>query len=122
MRGEKSRFQLFGDTVNTAARVESTGERGKIHLSEETADLIIDAGKQHWITARRDKVNAKGKGSLQTYWLEVDPQSIKFNHKSTALLYDELGNNKSKTKAAKDSQTGWRDPLDRRDGQAVDLP
>jgi hypothetical protein len=69
LRGEKSRFQLFGDTVNTAARIESTGERAKIHLSEDTADLIIAAGKGHWVTAREEKVSAKGKGRLQTYWL-----------------------------------------------------
>ena len=71
MRGEKSRFQLFGDTVNTAARIESTGERAKIHLSEDTADLIIAAGKGHWVTARKGKVSAKGKGQLQTYWLDL---------------------------------------------------
>ena len=47
LRGEKSRFQLFGDTVNTAARVESTGVRNKIHLSHETAELLHSAGKSN---------------------------------------------------------------------------
>ena len=71
MRGEKSRFQLFGDTVNTAARIESTGERGKIHLSEDCANLVIEAGKGHWVKPRENKVSAKGKGKLQTYWLDI---------------------------------------------------
>eukprot|EP00538_Stauroneis_constricta_P012478 CAMPEP_0119548166 /NCGR_PEP_ID=MMETSP1352-20130426/2141_1 /TAXON_ID=265584 /ORGANISM="Stauroneis constricta, Strain CCMP1120" /LENGTH=1235 /DNA_ID=CAMNT_0007593355 /DNA_START=105 /DNA_END=3812 /DNA_ORIENTATION=- len=69
LRGEKSRFQLFGDTVNTAARMESTGERSRIQISQETADELIACGRQHWITPRADKVNAKGKGELQTYWV-----------------------------------------------------
>jgi class 3 adenylate cyclase len=69
LRGEKSRFQLFGDTVNTAARIEATGRRNKIHLSEETADLLTVAGKAHWLRRREQLVTAKGKGKLQTYWL-----------------------------------------------------
>ena len=71
LRGEKSRFQLFGDTVNTAARMESTGVRHKIQISQETADLLIAAGKESWVRPRKDLVEAKGKGRLQTYWLAV---------------------------------------------------
>jgi class 3 adenylate cyclase len=72
LRGERSRFQLFGDTVNTAARMESTGVPDRIQLSQETADLILAAGKSSWIYAREDKVNAKGKGMLQTYFLQLE--------------------------------------------------
>ena len=35
LRGERARFQLFGDTMNTAARIETSGMRDKIHISEE---------------------------------------------------------------------------------------
>jgi Adenylate and Guanylate cyclase catalytic domain len=70
LRGEKSRFQLFGDTVNTAARMESHGLIGRIQISQATADLLIEARKEHWLEAREDKVEAKGKGLLQTYWAE----------------------------------------------------
>ena len=60
LRGKRSRFQLFGDTVNTAARVEASGEGGKIHLSEDTALLLQKAGKGHWITKRPEPLNLKG--------------------------------------------------------------
>jgi class 3 adenylate cyclase len=67
--GEKSRFQLFGDTVNTASRMESTGEKNRIQVSDVTADLIKQTGKGHWLLPRENLVEAKGKGYLQTYWL-----------------------------------------------------
>lgn len=69
LRGERARFQLFGDTVNTTARIETTGQRNRIHISQETADLLIAHGKQGWIEKRQDEVEAKGKGKLSTYWL-----------------------------------------------------
>ena len=69
LRGQKSRFQLFGDTVNTCARLESSGEGNAIHISKETANLLIDAGKPFWIREREDAVELKGKGTLKTFWV-----------------------------------------------------
>ena len=55
-----ARFQLFGDTVNTASRIETTGEKNRIHLSEETANLLISMGKERWVMERTNRVEAKG--------------------------------------------------------------
>jgi class 3 adenylate cyclase len=64
LRGERSRFQLFGDTMNTCARIESNGKKSRIHISEETANLLIKAGKTSWVKPREDSVYAKGKGTF----------------------------------------------------------
>lgn len=66
-------MQLFGDTVNTASRMESTSERGCIQLSSSTAALIRRAGKGNWLKPREDPVKAKGKGLLYTFWA-IPPQ------------------------------------------------
>jgi len=76
LRGEKSRFQLFGDTVNTAARMESTGQKNRIQVSQYTADLIRAGGKGHWLVKRDELVTAKGKGEMQTYWLRPASRTL----------------------------------------------
>ncbi|CAJ1964576.1 unnamed protein product [Cylindrotheca closterium] len=69
LRGDKSRFQLFGDTVNTASRIESTGIRNRIHISLETHNQLLSFGKANWVIPREDVVVAKGKGQMKTFWL-----------------------------------------------------
>ena len=42
---------------------------GRVQLSNDTAQLLIKAGKDSWIEERDTLVEAKGKGSMKTYWL-----------------------------------------------------
>lgn len=68
-------------SIDTTARMESSGKPGFVHVSKETADLLTQSGKKHWLTMREEKIVAKGKGELQTYWLKKrlkhsDTQSI----------------------------------------------
>ena len=77
LRGERSRFQLFGDTMNTASRIESNGKPGRIHISQETHGYLVAANKGHWATPREDMITAKGKGKLKTYWLDTHKATSK---------------------------------------------
>ena len=69
IRGQRARFQLFGDTVNTASRMESLSKPGRIQVSSTTAELLRAAGFARWLREREDAVQAKGKGELRTFWL-----------------------------------------------------
>jgi len=73
LRGDRGRFQLFGDSVNTASRMESTGVVGNIQASQATADFLHAAGKGHWIVPREEKITVKGKGEMQTYFIQINP-------------------------------------------------
>jgi class 3 adenylate cyclase len=56
-------YDLWGDTVNTASRMESHGVPGRIHVTEATSQLLVD----DFELEKRAPIEVKGKGAMQTY-------------------------------------------------------
>ena len=63
---ERLQYDVWGDTVNVASRMESTGAPGRIHVSAEFAQAI----NGEVVLIPRGEVEVKGKGTMTTFWLE----------------------------------------------------
>jgi class 3 adenylate cyclase/CheY-like chemotaxis protein len=61
----KFTYDLWGDTVNVASRMESTGEPGRIHVSVHTADLI----RSQFKLESRGCIEVKSLGAVETYFV-----------------------------------------------------
>ncbi|MBK8912910.1 MAG: tetratricopeptide repeat protein [Chlorobi bacterium] len=76
---KKFAYDLWGDAVNTASRMESHGEAGRIHVSEEFAAALssaISTGGLSITLEERGELTIKGKGTLQIYFLnQVIPRT-----------------------------------------------
>ena len=62
---KKFAYDIWGDTVNTAARMEQNSEKGKINISESTYQLIKDDFSFEY----RGKIHTKGKGEMDMYFV-----------------------------------------------------
>ncbi|XP_023386423.1 adenylate cyclase type 7 isoform X2 [Pteropus vampyrus] len=65
----KPQYDIWGNTVNVASRMESTGELGKIQVTEETCAILQGLG---YSCECRGLINVKGKGELRTYFVCTD--------------------------------------------------
>ena len=61
----KFSYDLWGDAVNVASRMESSGEPGKIHVTAKTYQCL----KDKYAFQERGAIVIKGKGNMTTYWL-----------------------------------------------------
>jgi class 3 adenylate cyclase/tetratricopeptide (TPR) repeat protein len=65
----KFQYDIWGDAVNIASRMESSGEVGKINISEATYNLVKDLYECDY----RGEIEAKGKGKVKMYFLKLLP-------------------------------------------------
>ena len=63
---KKFAYDIWGDTVNTAARMEQNSLPGKINISSSTYELV----KKDFTFSHRGKVDAKNKGMIDMYFVD----------------------------------------------------
>jgi class 3 adenylate cyclase len=66
---KKFAYDVWGDTVNIASRMESSGEAGKVNISGETYEMVKDVFR----CCHRGKIKAKNKGEINMYFVEGLP-------------------------------------------------
>ena len=71
---KKFAYDIWGDTVNTASRIESSGEAGKVNISETTYYKVKDT----FNCTHRGKIEAKNKGEMDMYFVESQIDGIRY--------------------------------------------
>lgn len=71
----KPQYDIWGNSVNVASRMDSTGVLDKIQVTEETSQMVESVG---YSVTLRGKVNVKGKGELTTYFVNTEHSAPSF--------------------------------------------
>ncbi|XP_034748640.1 adenylate cyclase type 2b [Etheostoma cragini] len=66
---QKPQYDIWGNSVNVASRMETTGVLGKIQVTEETRHILSTLG---YMCSCRGIINVKGKGELKTYFVHTE--------------------------------------------------
>jgi class 3 adenylate cyclase len=66
---KKFQYDIWGDTVNTASRIENNGEVGKVNISRATYELLKN--DESFVFEPRGKISVKGKGDLKMYYVSL---------------------------------------------------
>lgn len=65
---DRLQYDIWGDSVNVASRLENTGSPGRVHLSDTMYNALVSGP---WHLELRGQTEIKGKGLLTTYWLDA---------------------------------------------------
>ena len=69
---KKFAYDIWGDTVNTASRMESSGEAGRVNISETTYELLLqNKTSDKFNFSHRGEIEAKNKGKIKMYFVEA---------------------------------------------------
>ena len=87
--GEKKfAYDVWGDTVNTASRMESSGTPGRINISGATYEIV----KDFFICEYRGRVNAKNKGEVDMYYvLGIKEEMVSDSNVPNGLFWEQYG-------------------------------
>ncbi|KAK9826914.1 hypothetical protein WJX74_000050 [Apatococcus lobatus] len=103
------RYNLFGNPMNIASRMESSGEPGKIQLTRETAALVArDPDMRHRVAHRPGLVDIKGQGKMRTCWLLTD-RSLK-ERLSEELFQEQFGEDTKRRSRRQSFLAGLTEP------------
>ena len=85
---EKFAYDVWGDTVNTASRLESSGVAGRINISGDTYDMV----KDFFVCEYRGKISAKHKGEIDMYFVNALQPSLSDDSQEPNQRFVELYN------------------------------
>ncbi len=84
---KKFAYDIWGDTVNTASRMESSGEVGEVNISESTYALVREQAGRLFDFTPRGKVQAKGKGEMEMFFVRRSSEGAKEDFVSRSQPY-----------------------------------